>query len=137
MKKNIKKLTLAYLASLLALGGTAWARQPEVRHEDISVARGETLRGDVATDKSVTVEGTLDGDAMSLGGGTVTVSGELTGDLVSMGGPVSIPGRVRGDVSSIGGPVEISGLGMCGKGHKEWVKVTDGGPYLKLQARLA
>jgi len=109
MKNNIRKLALAYLASLLALGGTAWARQPEVKHEDIYIAKGETLRGDVATDKSVTVEGTLAGDAMSLGGGTVTISGEVTGDLVSMGGPVFIPGLVRGDVSSIGGPVEISG----------------------------
>ena len=109
MKKHIKKLALAYLASLLVLGSTAWARQPEVKHEDIMVAKGQTLNGDIATDKSVTVEGTLDGDAMSLGGGTLTISGELTGDLVSMGGPVAIPGRVRGDVSSIGGPVEISG----------------------------
>jgi len=109
MKNNMKKLALAYLASLLALGGTAWARQPEVKHEDIVVAKGQTLNGDAATDKSVTVEGTLDGDVMSLGGGTVTVSGEITGDLVSMGGPVAIPGRVRGDVSSIGGPIEISG----------------------------
>jgi TldD protein len=25
---------------------------------------------------------------------------------------------------------------MCGKGHKEWVKVSDGGPYLRLQALL-
>jgi cytoskeletal protein CcmA (bactofilin family) len=109
MKKNIKKSALGLLASLLALGGTAWARQPEVKHEDIYVAKGETLRGDTATDKSLTVEGTLDGDAMALGGGSVTVSGEITGDLVSLGGPVFIPGLVRGDVSSIGGPVEISG----------------------------
>lgn len=109
MKKNMKKLALVYLASLLALGGTAWARQPEVRHDDIFVAKGETLNGDIATDKSLTVEGILQGDAMALGGGSVTVSGEITGDLVSMGGPVSIPGLVRGDVSSIGGPVDVSG----------------------------
>jgi hypothetical protein len=31
----------------------------------------------------------------------------------------------------------ISGLGMCGKGHKEWVKNTTGGPHLKMKARLA
>ena len=40
-------------------------------------------------------------------------------------------------ISGVGDRVEISGLGMCGKGHKEWVKVTDGGPCLKLKARLA
>ncbi|HCC47682.1 MAG TPA: hypothetical protein DEQ38_06140 [Elusimicrobia bacterium] len=109
MKMNMKKLALAYLASLLVMGGTAWARQPEVKHEDIMVAKGQTLNGDIATDKSITVEGTLNGDATALGGGTVTVAGEITGDLVSMGGPVLIPGRVRGDVSSIGGPVDVSG----------------------------
>ena len=30
----------------------------------------------------------------------------------------------------------IEGNGACGKGHKEWVKVADGGPYLKTKARL-
>jgi TldD protein len=28
------------------------------------------------------------------------------------------------------------GTGACGKGYKEWVKVSDGGPYLKAVARL-
>lgn len=109
MKRNLKTLALAYLASLLALGGAAWARQPEVKHEDITVAKGQTVDGDIATDKSILVDGVLNGDATAIGGGTVTVNGELTGNLVSMGGPVYIPGRVRGDVSSIGGPVDVSG----------------------------
>ena len=30
----------------------------------------------------------------------------------------------------------IEGNGACGKGHKEWVKVSDGGPYLKCKVRL-
>lgn len=107
--KNIKKLTLAYFASLLVFGGAAWARQPDVRHEDIVVAKGETLNGDVATEKSILVDGKLIGDAAAVGGGSVTVNGELTGDLVSMGGPVSVAGIVRGDLSSIGGPVNITG----------------------------
>ena len=32
--------------------------------------------------------------------------------------------------------VELCGLGMCGKGHKELVKVSDGGPYIKAKIRL-
>lgn len=107
--KNMKKLALVYLASAFALGGAAWARQPEVTHEDIVVAKGQTQNGDVATDKSILVDGTLNGDATAIGGGSVTINGELTGDLVSMGGPVLISGLVRGDASSIGGPVEITG----------------------------
>jgi TldD protein len=63
--------------------------------------------------------------------------GQLTGEIFS---PVIITGYVPDllmSISMVGDRVEISGLGMCGKGHKEWVKVTDGGPSLKLRARLA
>ena len=31
---------------------------------------------------------------------------------------------------------ELSGSGYCGKGYKEWVKVSDGGPYMKARIRL-
>jgi TldD protein len=40
-------------------------------------------------------------------------------------------------ISMVGNDRYISGLGMCGKGHKEWVKNTTGGPHLKMKARLA
>ncbi len=63
--------------------------------------------------------------------------GRLTGEIFS---PVIITGYVPDllqSISMVGNKMEISGLGMCGKGHKEWVKVTDGGPCLKLRARLA
>jgi len=62
--------------------------------------------------------------------------GRLTGKVYS---PVIITGYVPELLKSItmaGDKMEIGGLGMCGKGHKEWVKVTDGGPYLRLKARL-
>lgn len=62
--------------------------------------------------------------------------GRLSGEVFS---PVIVTGYVPDllqSISMVGDTVEISGLGMCGKGHKEWVKVTDGGPYLKLRARL-
>ena len=55
-------------------------------------------------------------------------------------GPVIVTGYVPDLLMSIDGVsdgVEIGGLGMCGKGYKEWVKVTDGGPALKLKARVA
>ena len=62
--------------------------------------------------------------------------GTLTGRVFS---PVIVTGTVPEllkSISMVGNEVKISGLGMCGKGHKEWVKVTDGGPYLRLRARL-
>ena len=62
--------------------------------------------------------------------------GRLTGKVFS---PVIVTGYVPDLLHSItmmGPRVEISGLGMCGKGHKEWVKVSDGGPFVRLRARL-
>jgi TldD protein len=65
------------------------------------------------------------------------VDGKLTGRVFS---PVIVTGYVPELLQSItlvGRKREITGLGMCGKGYKEWVKVTDGGPHLRLKARLA
>ena len=62
--------------------------------------------------------------------------GKLTGNVVS---PVIMTGYVPdllGSVSMATPDRCIYGNGGCGKGHKEWVKVADGGPYLKTKARL-
>ena len=107
--KSMGKFSLAAVAALLVFWQGAEARKPEVSHEDIVVQKGETFEGDVATDRSLLVDGKLNGDATAVGGGSVTINGELTGDLVSMGGPVSVNGKVDGNVSSIGGQVSISG----------------------------
>ncbi len=64
-------------------------------------------------------------------------NGKLTGKIYS---PVIMTGFVPellGSISMVGNDRWISGLGMCGKGHKEWVKNTTGGPHLKMRARLA
>ena len=62
--------------------------------------------------------------------------GKLTGKVVS---PVCMTGYVPdllGSISMVSRDREVFGNGGCGKGHKEWVKVADGGPYLKARARL-
>ena len=62
--------------------------------------------------------------------------GKLTGRMIS---PVVMTGYVPdllGSISMASGDRKVSGNGGCGKGHKEWVKVADGGPYLKAKARL-
>lgn len=62
--------------------------------------------------------------------------GRLTGRIVS---PVVLTGSVPELLQSISMAtprVETCGLGYCGKGYKEWVKVSDGGPYLKAKGRL-
>ena len=62
--------------------------------------------------------------------------GVLTGKVVS---PVVMTGYVPdllGGICMASTDRKIDGNGACGKGHKEWVKVADGGPYLKTKARL-
>ena len=62
--------------------------------------------------------------------------GKLTGKLVS---PIVMTGYVPdllGSISMASTDRKVPGNGGCGKGHKEWVKVADGGPYLKCRARL-
>jgi TldD protein len=64
-------------------------------------------------------------------------NGKRTGKIYS---PVIMTGFVPDLLKSIsmaGNDCSISGLGMCGKGHKEWVKNTTGGPHLRMKARLA
>ena len=68
--------------------------------------------------------------------GREIVDGRLTGKIVA---PIIMTGYVPdllGSISMRSGDREIFGTGGCGKGYKEWVKVTDGGPYLKTKARL-
>ena len=39
-------------------------------------------------------------------------------------------------ISMISRDKKIVGAGMCGKGYKEWVRVSDGGPSVKARAKL-
>lgn len=62
--------------------------------------------------------------------------GKLTGKIFS---PVILTGYVPDllkSISMISKTPELCGTGFCGKGYKEWVKVSDGGPYIKAKIRL-
>lgn len=62
--------------------------------------------------------------------------GKLTGKIFS---PVVLTGYVPDllkSISMVSEKVKLGGGGMCGKGYKEWVKVSDGGPYIKARIRL-
>lgn len=64
------------------------------------------------------------------------VDGKLTGVIYS---PIVLSGYVPDLLKSITmmSPVtELCGSGFCGKGYKEWVKVSDGGPYIKARIKL-
>ncbi len=62
--------------------------------------------------------------------------GKLTGKICS---PIVLTGYVPDllqSISMMSDGLELGGSGACGKGYKEWVKVSDGGPYIKAKIRL-
>ncbi len=63
--------------------------------------------------------------------------GKFTGKIVS---PVVMSGYVPDllmSISMVSDDFEVIGAGHCGKGHKEWVPVSDGGPCLKARCKLS
>ncbi len=62
--------------------------------------------------------------------------GKFTGKIYS---PVVLSGYVPDllkSISMMSDRTELCGSGFCGKGYKEWVKVSDGGPYIKARVKL-
>jgi TldD protein len=63
--------------------------------------------------------------------------GEFTGKVFS---PVFLTGYVPDLLKSmtmVSDDMELTGGGMCGKGHKEYVKTSTGGPFIKARGRLS
>ena len=68
--------------------------------------------------------------------GIEIVDGKLTDNWVS---PVVMSGYVPDllkSISMVSDDFKVTGSGMCGKGYKEWVRVSDGGPALKVKVKL-
>jgi TldD protein len=68
--------------------------------------------------------------------GREIVNGEFTGKIIS---PVVMSGSVVDlleSISMVSSDFEVIGSGSCGKGYKEWVRVSDGGPYLKAKVKI-
>lgn len=69
--------------------------------------------------------------------GIEIVDGKLTDNYVA---PVVMSGYVPDllkSISMISDDFKVIGAGSCGKGYKEWVRVSDGGPALKVKVKLA
>jgi TldD protein len=63
-------------------------------------------------------------------------NGKLTGKIFS---PIIMTGYVPDllkSISMVSNDFQLFGTGACGKGYKEMVKVSTGGPYIKAKARL-
>lgn len=63
-------------------------------------------------------------------------NGKFTGNIIS---PVVMSGYVIDllqSISMVSNDFKIHGSGSCGKGYKEWVRVSDGGSCLKAQVKI-
>ncbi len=68
--------------------------------------------------------------------GIEIVDGKLTENYVA---PVVMSGYVPDllkSISMVSDDFQVFGMGMCGKGYKEWIRVSDGGPALKGKVKL-
>ncbi|MCK8060487.1 MULTISPECIES: TldD/PmbA family protein [unclassified Fusibacter] len=68
--------------------------------------------------------------------GREIIDGKITGKIVA---PVFLTGYVPDlleSITMVSNDLELSGSGACGKGHKEWVKTSTGGPFIKCKGRL-
>lgn len=68
--------------------------------------------------------------------GREIVNGKFTGNIIS---PVVMSGYVidlLNSISMISTDIVLEGSGSCGKGYKEWVRVSDGGAYMKARVKI-
>ena len=161
MKHPAKKLILALLGLTAALSLSAQTTIKGV----VTDEGGEPLMGagvfvegttiGVVTGLDGDYELTVPADAknlvfsfIGLADQTVAINGQTTIDVVLkedstfldevvVVGYQTVKRRdLLGSVSMVSFARGVFGDGGCGKGHKEWVKVSDGGPYLKTVGRL-
>ena len=78
----------------------------------------------------------FDDDGVLAGDTQIIKDGKLTDNYVS---PVVMSGYVPDllkSISMVSDDFVVTGMGSCGKGYKEWVRVSDGGPALKVKVKL-
>jgi TldD protein len=57
-------------------------------------------------------------------------NGELTGKMFYEAGMTGYLPKILANIVNVGDKLYVPGTGRCGKGHKEWVRVSEGGPHL-------
>jgi TldD protein len=60
-------------------------------------------------------------------------NGKLTGEFFYEVGITGFLPEILINIQGVGKKLEVKGAGSCGKGHKEWVRVSEGGPHLKVK----
>ncbi|MBM3323527.1 TldD/PmbA family protein, partial [candidate division WOR-3 bacterium] len=106
---------------------------------------GMTLDQMVAdTDRGILLEQLISGMEDPLGWGVQLQivrgreieHGRLTGRLYYQLGATGYVPDVLASVDAVGTELNLESAGMCGKGHKEWVRNATGGPFIRCRMRL-
>jgi len=110
--EEMKKIIIFLIAILgfFQIIEAKWSRnyKNEIKHKDVIVKQDEELKETVITDKSITIDGKLEGDCISFGG-DIVIRGRVYGNTVSFGGKIFNSGKVDGDMVSLGSNIENSG----------------------------
>ncbi|MBI3033387.1 TldD/PmbA family protein [Candidatus Woesearchaeota archaeon] len=61
------------------------------------------------------------------------IHGRLTGELFFEVGMTGFLPTILSNIMMVGNELILPGCGRCGKGHKEWVRVCEGGPHLLIK----
>lgn len=59
--------------------------------------------------------------------------GKLTGEFYYQCTMTGYLPEVLGNIKAVGDELTVPGTGICGKGHKEWVRVAEGGSHLLIE----
>jgi len=154
IKEGILKTGISDFLSALSLGTTPTGNGRRESFERKAYARMTNTFFEAGNDKyedmlasikkGYLIEGTYSGmeDPKNWGIqciallGKEIIDGKLTGNLIS---PVIMTGFVPDllkSITMVSDKVELDGCGYCGKGYKEYVKVSEGGPFMKVKVRL-
>lgn len=60
-------------------------------------------------------------------------NGKLTGEMFYEAGMTGYLPTILSNILAVGSQFRIPNGGRCGKGHKEWVRVSEGGPHLLIK----
>jgi TldD protein len=154
IEKGILKTGISDLLSAIKLGTTPTGNGKRQSYERKAYARMTNTFFEAGTDKledmiasikhGYLLEGMFSGMEDPKNWGIQCIAslgreikdGRLTGNLIS---PVVMTGFVPDvlkAISMISDKLELNGVGYCGKGHKEYVKTSSGGPYIRTKVRL-
>jgi TldD protein len=60
-------------------------------------------------------------------------NGKLTGELFTNITMTGYLPTILNNIKMIANDLEVKGTGRCGKQHKEWVRVSEGGPHMLIE----